>query len=170
MGGSLRLNVSLVAVACAGLLALLGGGTAGAASSQPTANGNGTIFGSFQSFSFGSRGSLFSAEGRIHVVESSSDPDTQYKGRINCAFYTLNRVTLSGNITDVSPQMLPANTPTNFIAFAEDNGEPGEFIDRWNFIAFIPSPTFAPTCVNPVFGFGGSPLTSGNIDIDPVVP
>jgi|SRR5687767_9990677 len=155
---------TLLALAGATLLVGLAPGSASGAP-QPSANGNGDI-GTFQSFSFSTRGAFFGAEGRVSVTFPGTDPNTQYRGRVNCAFYVGNRVTLSGNLT--SAPVNPFFQETDFVVFAEDNGEPGALRDRWAFQTFTRDPFNPPppTCVAPLFFFGNV-ITSGNIDVDP---
>jgi hypothetical protein len=149
----------------AAMLVLAAGPGSASGAPQPSANGNGDIQ-LFQSFSFSTRGALFGAEGHVSVTFPSTDPNTQYRGRVNCALYVGNRVTLSGNIT--SAPVNPFFQETDFVAFGEDNGEPGALRDRWGFQTFTRDPFSPPppTCLAPLF-FGGSIITSGNVDVDP---
>lgn len=143
------------------------GASAAHAAPQPSANGSGDVA-TFEDFNFSARGTGFGASGSVHEVQSNTDPNTQFKGRVNCLFVFGNRATLSGNITSITPAQNPATAPTDFFAFAEDNGEPGEFRDRWLFFTFTPTPTFNPTCLAPTFTPFGNLITAGNIDVDPV--
>jgi hypothetical protein len=154
----------IVALLCTALVLALP--AAASAAAQPSANGNGSL--GFNDFNFGARGTLFSADGHITFTQNFGGGDVKFTGRVNCLNIFLNRATLSGNITSVRPQIfLPANTPTDFFAIAVDNGEPGEFRDQFFFTSFIPSPTFAPTCVAPL-NVTPQTITDGNIDVDPV--
>ena len=136
------------------------------AAQGPVARGSGDV-GTFQDFSFSARGVGFGADGHIRVVSPGTDPNTVIRGQVNCLSVLNNQAVMSGNITRISPAQNPQTAPTDFIAFAEDNGEPGEFRDRFGFTTFTPTPTFNPTCLVPVFGFFGSLITDGNIEVDP---
>jgi hypothetical protein len=157
----MRRLTALVAIAVAAVGVATG---SGGAASQPSANGNGSI--GFQNFSFSARGVGFGAGGHVTVTNPNTDPNTVTKGRVNCLMVINNQAYMSGNIVSISPAQNPAFAPTDFLAFAEDNGEPGDFRDRWSFASFTPSSTFNPSCLNP-FSLFGSLVTSGNIDVNP---
>ena len=158
----MRRITALVATAASTVAVVTG---SGGAASQPSANGNGSIS-SFQNLSFSARGVGFGAAGHVTVTGANTDPNTVTKGRVNCLTIINNQAYISGNIVSLSPAQNPATAPTDFFAFAEDNGEPGEFRDRWSFFAFTPQSGFNPTCLNPL-STTGSLITSGNIDVDP---
>ena len=150
----------------AAVVLVLGAGTSGAAA-QPSANGNGNT--GFSMFSFSARGVNFGADGHVTFTNPNTDPNQVTKGRVNCLAIVNNQAYMSGNIVSISPDTQPPGlAPTDFFAYAEDNGEPGEFRDRFGFFSFTPSTTFAPTCLNPLSFFTGSLVTSGNVDVDPV--
>ena len=133
---------------------------------EQSAHGRGSIS-TFQDFSFGARGTLFAADGHITVTFPGTDPNQQIKGQITCLSIVNNQAYMSGPVTRQNPEAAPGPL-LSFFAFAEDNGEPGGFRDRFNFFTFAPSQAFNPTCLAPLLG--GSLITDGNIDIDPVVP
>ena len=146
------------------VLAVAGGATS--APSQQSASGNGNT--GTQTFSFSARGVGFGADGHITSTNPNTDPNTVIKGRINCLSVVNNQAYMSGNIVSISPPANPATAATDFIAYAEDNGEPGDFRDRFQFITIVPSPTFNPTCLNPIFTLTGQLITSGNIEVNPL--
>lgn len=160
----MKSSLSTLLALAGALLAVALAPVGATAAPQPSANGNGDI-GPFQSFSFSTRGFGFAADGHVTVTEPSTDPNTRYRGQVNCAFYLGNQVVLTGNIT--SAPVSPFFQPTDFVAFAEDNGEPGALRDRWGFFVLQVAPgTPPPSCFTSPFFFG-SVLTSGNIDVDP---
>src|SRR4051794_16988782 len=160
----MKRGIAALASLSAIVLALAGGATG--AASQQSASGNGNTGTAI--FSFSARGVNFGADGHITSTNPNTDPNTVIKGRINCLAVINNQAYMSGNIVSISPPANPATRPTDFIAFAEDNGEPGDFRDRFQFISVLPSPTFNPTCLNPIFTFFGQLITSGNIEVNPV--
>jgi hypothetical protein len=139
---------------------------AGGAAPGPNTRGSGDV-GTGQDFSFSASGVGFGADGHIRVTFPGQDPNQVFAGQVNCLSIVNNQATMTGNITRIRPAQNPATAPTDFLAFAEDNGEPGEFRDRFFFTTFTPTPTFNPTCLVPVFGFFGSLITDGNIEVDP---
>jgi hypothetical protein len=160
----MKRGIAALASLSAIVLALAAGATG--ASSQQSASGNGNT--GTQLFSFSARGVGFGADGHITSTNPNTDPNTVIKGRINCLAVLNNQAYMTGNIVSISPPPNPAFAPTDFIAYAEDNGEPGDFRDRFQFFTFTPTPTFNPTCLNPTFTIFGQLITSGNIEVNPV--
>ena len=156
----------LAALAAMAAVVLALGAEISGAAAQPSANGNGNT--GFSTFSFSARGVNFGADGHVTFTNPNTDPNQVFKGRVNCLAIVNNQAYMSGNIVSISPAQNPLTAPTDFFAYAEDNGEPGEFRDRFGFFTFTPSTTFAPSCLNPLAFFTGSLITSGNVDVDPV--
>ena len=158
-------GLAALAATAAVVLAVASG--ASSAPSQQSANGNGNI--GTSTFSFSARGVGFGADGHITSTNPNTDPNSVIKGRINCLMIINNQAYMSGNIVSQTPTPNPATRVTDFVAYAEDNGEPGDFRDRFQFVSFTAGTiTPMPTCLNPVFFLTGQLVTSGNIDVNPV--